>query len=159
MNKLLILGLAVLTLSACADTKKTLGLAPHSPDEFKVMQRAPLEIPESFVLPTPQPGAQRPQEAQIPDLVKRALTGKVPGESQVELSDSERALLQKTRATQTPADIRSQVDRETQELAEKDKSVTQRILGVGGLNRASDVLDAKKEAERLEKEQVFSGNE
>ena len=36
---------AALSLSACADMKKELGIGRNSPDEFMVVKRAPLTLP------------------------------------------------------------------------------------------------------------------
>lgn len=149
-----------LILGACSNTKQNLGLIPNSPDEFQVVQRAPLEMPVSYELPPPRPGAPRPQEANIPDVVKQALTGQSTKDvANVAPSRAEQALLQKTAATQTTDDIRTVVDQETREGAESDQSVAKRLLGVGGLNRKDGVLDAEKEAKRLEKENIPYGNE
>jgi hypothetical protein len=160
MYKLLAFFMMGLTLVGCSNTKRNLGLVPDSPDEFQVVQRAPLEIPDSYELPPPRPGAARPQEANIPDVVKQALTGQsTRNVANVAPSRAEQALLQKTEAIQASDDIRQVVDQETRESAESDKSVAKRLLGVGGLNRKDGVLDAEQEAKRLEKQNIPHGNE
>ena len=64
-NSVRIAALAVLlplVLSACQDAKRALGYEKMPPDEFQVVQRAPLSMPPDFSLRPPQPGATRPQE-------------------------------------------------------------------------------------------------
>ncbi|HTZ35867.1 MAG TPA: DUF3035 domain-containing protein [Stellaceae bacterium] len=59
------LAAAVATLAACTNFKQVIGIEPTPPDEFAVESRAPLTIPPEFDLRPPQPGAPRPQEANI----------------------------------------------------------------------------------------------
>ena len=64
-NKLFILT-TVLTLQGCESTRETLGLTRHTPNEYAVQPSSvPLQMPPDYYsLPTPTPGATRPQEAQ-----------------------------------------------------------------------------------------------
>lgn len=55
---------AAMTLGACADAKRQLGLVNTPPDEFAVVSRPPLSLPPDFALRPPRPGAE-PQEAVI----------------------------------------------------------------------------------------------
>jgi hypothetical protein len=147
LKHILLLSIAVAGLGACSGVRETIGLSRSAPDEFKVVKRAPLEMPNAFTLPPPRPGAPRPQETAIPKVVENALLG--TSQQPASLSDGERALLQQTEAAQAAPDIRSTVDAETETLSEEGQSVTQKLLGMGGLNKKSDVLDAKEEAKRL----------
>src|SRR5690625_1857234 len=73
-------GLA-LALSACGDNvRRSLGLTKQSPDEFRVVSRAPLSVPPSFNLRPPAPGAQRPQEATPREEARQAVFRATPRE-------------------------------------------------------------------------------
>lgn len=64
MKKILALVLLTpLALGACGNVKKNLGLERNQPDEFAVVERAPLTMPPNFDLLPPQPGATGPQQA------------------------------------------------------------------------------------------------
>src|SRR3954454_1646571 len=51
-------------LAGCGpDTARNFGFTRDAPDEFQVTTRAPLSMPPALgQLPTPRPGAERPQE-------------------------------------------------------------------------------------------------
>lgn len=50
MKKIIISSICVAMLCACGLTKKDLGFEKSSPDEMKVVSRAPLSIPPEFGL-------------------------------------------------------------------------------------------------------------
>ena len=52
-----VLVVAGLMVGACGDTRKVLGYDKVTPDEFKVVSRAPLSLPPDYGLRPPQPGA------------------------------------------------------------------------------------------------------
>src|SRR3954471_23275235 len=90
--------LAVVLLSGCGDTaRKMLGFDKTSPDEFKIISRAPLSLPPDYGLRPPQPGAVRPQERTIPERALAAVTGTsataLPPASTSNASSGELALL------------------------------------------------------------------
>src|SRR5262245_16912226 len=66
---------AAALLGGCGDTRKALGFDKSSPDEFKIINRAPLSLPPDYALRPPQPGAVRPQEQAIPARAQAAVTG------------------------------------------------------------------------------------
>ena len=61
--RLVLVASAVFALTACEGVKKQFGLTKQSPDEFRVVARAPLSLPPDFTLRPPEPGAVRPQDA------------------------------------------------------------------------------------------------
>ena len=63
----------VLALSACEGVKKQLGFTKQSPDEFKVVSRAPLSLPPDYNLRPPEPGIPRPQEGTTSQQAKNAI--------------------------------------------------------------------------------------
>jgi hypothetical protein len=72
--------LAGLTLSACEDFKKAVGIERTSPDEFAVESRAPLTIPPDFDLRPPAPGSPRPQEVSSTNKAQDIVDNVKPGE-------------------------------------------------------------------------------
>src|SRR5580704_10764077 len=72
--------LAALTLSACEDFKKAVGIEHTSPDEFAVESRAPLTIPPDFDLRPPAPGSPRPQEVSSTHKAQDIVDNVKPGE-------------------------------------------------------------------------------
>jgi len=67
-------GLA-LVLANCAGVKDTVGTSKAAPDETRVTARAPLVVPATFDLKTPQPGAPRPQDSDAATMAQRVLGG------------------------------------------------------------------------------------
>ena len=144
------------TLTACggvSGVRDQLGVTKDSPDEFAVVRRAPLEIPPNVftqgTLPTPQPGAPRPQEKAPAIAAKTALFGS--------LLKSRKPALRRMPSWQKPVQklpIRrsaSIINQETASLHDRNKPVAERLLGIGGdANLASaTVVDAKAERQRI----------
>ena len=71
--------IGALALSGCTGFKRAIGLDPTMPDEFEVVQRAPLTIPPDFDLRPPKPGAPRPQEVSADKLAREDLDKAGPG--------------------------------------------------------------------------------
>ena len=152
MKQFILLSCLAVSLTACSGVRETIGLNRTPPDEFKVVKRAPLEVPDQLTLPPPRPGAPRPQELAVPVAAKQALVGEVQ-EPPRTATQGEAALLRQTGADEAEADIRARVDEETAKIQDEEQSVTQKLLGFGGLNKPDGVLDAEEEAQRLEKTQ------
>lgn len=148
----LLLGTAV-ALGACSDTKEKLGLTKKAPDEFAVVKRAPLSMPPDYSLRPPAPGAPRPQEQSPQEAARQTVFGlqeAQPQEQQITGKDA--AFLQRAGAAQADPSIRHKVDAETSVLAEKERPVVKRILGMDGPEDApAHVVNAREEAERLQK--------
>lgn len=151
--------LAAVTLSGCSDAKRALGYEKTAPDEFQVVQRAPLSMPPDFSLRPPQPGAVRPQEGSTREQARQALVGgrQATPISTLNRTQGDMNLLKRAGAEQIQPEIRSLVNKETQAVADADKSMTDRIVfwrkpeGPGHNER----LDASKEAQRLRENQAL----
>jgi hypothetical protein len=151
--------LGAIALSGCTDARRALGYEKAPPDEFQVVERAPLAMPPDFSLRPPAPGAVRPQEGNVRDQARQALAGRATGTpvSSQGRSQGDVALLKKAGAEQIQPDIRVVVNKETQSLAEADKSFTDKLVfwrkpdGIG----AGEQLDASKEAQRLRENQAL----
>lgn len=150
---------AAIALSGCTDARRALGFEKAPPDEFQVVERAPLSMPPEFSLRPPAPGAVRPQEGNTRDQARQALAGRTTGTpvSAQGRSTGDVALLKKAGAEQIQPDIRVLVNKETQSIAEMDKSFTDKLVfwrkpdGIG----AGEQLDAGKEAQRLRENQAL----
>lgn len=153
MKKRIILSVfCVLGLTACSSTKEQLGLNKQVPDEFKVVKRAPLDLPPDYSLRPPRPGAPRPQEAETSAAAAQTVFGKRPTSDASAPTSGEAALLDRAGSAEADQNIRSRVDSETQALFGRNKPVAEKLFGLGGdKNSASaTVVDAKAEAKRLE---------
>jgi hypothetical protein len=159
----LLLSALLLALPACAGAKKELGLTRTAPDEFAVVERAPLEMPPDFALRPPRPGASRPQEAQSPDEARTVVFGAPQPTAQNAPVAAEQLLLQQAGAAKAAPGIRQTVDREAAmaaPAAASKKPVAERLLGwtgaVGDTNGEppASVVDPKAEAERLRQNQA-----
>lgn len=122
MNKIVLISLllASVALSACgAKTKERLGLGRNSPDEFSVVERAPLTVPPNFNLVPPKPGAPRPQEntpqQNAQNLVLRSVSSAPSAADAAKpvASSGQNALLQQAGAPQADANIRAKLAAET----------------------------------------------
>lgn len=155
-----LLAAASLALSGCSEAKRALGYDKAPPDEFQVVSRAPLSMPPDFSLRPPNPGADRPQEGNVRDQARRALTGTPRAMTPISTqgrTQGDVALLKKAGAEQSNPDIRVLVNKETQQMADGDKSFTDKLVfwrkpeGIG----AGEQLDAGKEAQRLRENQAL----
>ena len=112
-------------LSACADAKKSLGMVKITPDEFRVVSKAPLVVPPDYALRPPAPGEPRPQELQPETAARNALLGR---REAMERDDGEKLLVAKAGADRADPLIRFVVDDETGDLAHKDKSWADKVM-------------------------------
>lgn len=150
---------SALALSGCTDARKALGFEKAPPDEFQVVERAPLSMPPDFSLRPPAPGAVRPQEGNVRDQARAALSGRSTGTpiSTAGRTQGDVALLKKAGTEQIQPDIRVLINKETQALADADKSFTDKVVfwrkpdGPG----AGEQLDASKEAQRIRENQAL----
>lgn len=104
-----------------------------TPDEFRVVSRAPLEVPPDFALRPPQPGSPRPQELARDVRATSTVFGAAaqgqdaPGSTTFQ-SQGEVALLVAAGADQADQDIRAIVDRENPGVVVGDRSLLDRLL-------------------------------
>lgn len=145
-------GAVALGLGACADTRKAIGWDKVSPDEFRVVSRAPLTLPPDFGLRPPAPGQARPNEAQPQDAARAAVFGTQTAARPApaaEGSPGEQTLVARLGGGGDP-NIRDQIDRESAQLAEADRSFVDRLLFWQQRDPAQgQELDAQRESQRL----------
>lgn len=120
-----ILGLGAVGLAGCQSTAHALGMDKITPDEFRVVARAPLVVPPDYALRPPAPGEPRPQELQPESAARAALLGQ---RAAVDRSEAERLL--STRAGGDHADplIRYTVDDEFGDIAHKDRGFADFVM-------------------------------
>jgi hypothetical protein len=161
---ILIAALAValpLATGGCSGVKETLGLTKQSPDEFKVVSRAPLSMPPDYNLRPPTPGAARPQEGTPRDQAQQAVfqhatlpADAIPpigeGESETAQSSGESALLQSAGATGVDPNIRQVVDAETAEDEADSRTLADTLVFWREPDPYGDVVDPTAEQKRLQ---------
>jgi len=147
-------------LAGCVSTRNALGLTKVTPDEFRVVTKAPLVVPPDFALRPPAPGKPRPQELQPESAARTALLGAREGESR---DEGEKLLVAKAGADKADPLIRYVVDDEFGDVAHKDKSFADKVMfwrsdkakaaatpSTAGADTATP-LDAASEEERIAK--------
>jgi Protein of unknown function (DUF3035) len=112
-------------LAGCTSTRTALGMTKVTPDEFRVVTKAPLVLPPDYSLRPPAPGEPRPQELQPESAARTALLGQREGEVR---SDGEKLLVAKAGADKADPLIRYVVDDEFGDVAHKDKSFADRVM-------------------------------
>jgi hypothetical protein len=138
-------------LQGCGNEKlmSTLGLTRDAPDEFRVTTRAPLSMPADFDLPTPRPGASRPQELSERQQAEQALVPSLALENTAAASPTpgQDALVAAAGPQPTP-DIRARVDAEAVQDADQ-RTLVQRMLFWQTPPDRAVVVDPAREAQRL----------
>ena len=112
-------------LAGCQSTKKALGMVKVTPDEFRVVAKAPLVVPPDYALRPPAPGEPRPQELQPESAARLALLGR---REAAQRDDGEKLFATKAGAEHADPLIRYVVDDETGDLAHKDKSWADKVM-------------------------------
>ena len=113
------------SLSACQSAQQALGLAKVTPDEFRVVSKAPLVVPPEFALRPPSPGEPRPQELEPESQARQALLGERAAETR---SDGEKLLVARAGGDKADPLIRYVVDDEFGEVAHKEPGFADRVM-------------------------------
>ena len=112
-------------LAGCSSTRSALGMTKVTPDEFRVVSKAPLVVPPDYALRPPAPGEPRPQELQPESAARVALLGQREAQTR---SDGEKLLVAKAGADKADPLIRYVVDDETGALAHKEKGFADKVM-------------------------------
>lgn len=112
-------------LAGCQSASQAFGLSKVTPDEFRVVTKAPLTLPPDYSLRPPEPGEPRPQELQPESAARQALEGQ--REAQVR-SDGEKLFVARAGADRADPQIRYIVDDEFGNVAHKDKTFADWVL-------------------------------
>jgi hypothetical protein len=116
--------LASLGLSGCGGGE-SLGFGKVTPDEFRVVSKAPLTLPPDYSLRPPNPGEPRPQELQADSAARQAILGQ---QAAVQRSDGEKLLAARAGSAKADPLIRYVVDDEFGEVAHKDRSWADKVM-------------------------------
>lgn len=117
--------IAAMGLSGCGGARKALGMSKVTPDEFRVVTKAPLVVPPDYALRPPAPGEPRPQELQPESAARAAILGQREAETR---SEGEKLLAAKAGADKADPLIRYVVDDEFGDVAHKEKSFADRVM-------------------------------
>ena len=155
MRSMALVAGAVFALGAC-DVAQTLGIDREGPDEFQVLRHAPLTVPPDFRLRPPDPGAVRPQELVQRDNTRRTLTGAREGAGEgEERSAGESALISKLSGAQVDSSFRERVDKETAEIAAKNRRLLDDLIFWEDRKTHASVVDAEAESKRLRENEAL----
>jgi hypothetical protein len=119
-----VLAAAGMTVSGCGALRQ-LGGARTTPDEFRVVTKAPLVVPPEYALRPPAPGEPRPQELAPESAARTALLGQ---RAAITRSQGEQLLVAKAGGERADPLIRYVVDDEFGDIAYKEKGFVDRIL-------------------------------
>jgi hypothetical protein len=145
--------LLCLTVMGC-DTqalKEGFGFGRQAPDEYQVVERAPLSLPPDFQLRPPRPGAQRPQETDIRELAERVLMGRGKPTPARERSPGELALLGRAGAAKAEPDIRQTISRENGGPAVESDGFVDNLMFWDQPDADATIVDPVGESARLRK--------
>jgi hypothetical protein len=112
-------------VAGCNSASRALGISKVTPDEFRVVTKAPLILPPDYSLRPPAPGQPRPQELQPESAARTALLGQRNAEVR---DDGEKLLVAKAGADKADPLIRYVVDDEFGAVAHKDKSFADWVI-------------------------------
>jgi hypothetical protein len=118
---LLAAGAALVATTACSST----GNGGNTPNEFRVVTKAPLSVPPEYKLRPPAAGTTTPAEVEAATTSVTTAFGTTTGQA---ASASEKALVAAAGANAANPAIRAQVDYEEAKAIRKTPSVTDRIL-------------------------------
>lgn len=127
LNRVILAGalLAAVGLAGCSSARGALGMTKVTPDEFRVVTKAPLVVPPDYSLRPPAPGQPRPQELQPESAARVALAGQREGEAR---SQGERLLVARAGGDRADPLIRYVVDDEFGNIAHKEQSFADRVM-------------------------------
>lgn len=137
-------------LAGCSGRSFThaIGLTRDAPNEFTVTTRAPLQMPPSFELRPPAPGAPRPQELPERRQAEAALVPDTALASGAGQDSPGQAAIVRAAGPPAPPDIRAQVNEEAP-LDRPRESLTDRLLFWQSPPPPGTVVDPTRESQRL----------
>lgn len=112
---------ALASLGACSS-------GPRTPDEFRVVRKAPLTVPPEYNLRPPSPGEARPQELNPDAEARMYVFGRDLGAN---ASAGERALVELAGAAATDRLVRAAVDFDSSQSLKKTESFADAVLNYG----------------------------
>lgn len=139
--------------SGCSTMARSLGVTKTTPDEFRVVTRAPLTLPPDYSLRPPRPGEPRPQELEPDAEARAALFGQDVGQT---ASAGERAFVASAGAEAADANVRSTVDYESDGVVRRPEALADRVNQFENQSATQAPLtDAEAEQRRLAEEEAI----
>src|ERR1700759_5748769 len=117
--------IAAAGLAGCQSAGKALGMSKVTPDEFRVVTKAPLVVPPAYALRPPAPDEPRPQELQPESAARTALLGQRAAQDR---SQGEKLLAAKAGAAKSAPMVCYFFDDEFGNIANKYQSFADRVL-------------------------------
>jgi hypothetical protein len=114
-----------LGLGGCQSASKAMGMSRVTPDEFRVVTKAPLVVPPDFSLRPPAPGEPRAAELQPESAARASYAAAALAANR---SAGEQLLAAKAGAAAADPLIRFVVDDEFGDIAHKEKSFADRVM-------------------------------
>ncbi len=152
----LLVALGLMALAGCSGFKDQLGLSKQSPDEFRVVARAPLSMPPDFNLVPPAPGAPRPQEGTPTDQARTAVFGTEPGAQPLGSPGvDDQAFLNAAGAQNADPSIRQLVEAETRDLNSESSSFIDALVFWRSDPPPGSVVDPAAEQARIRENQAL----
>lgn len=145
LHAILLVSALLASLSGCAALTGS-----GTPDEFRVVRKAPLTIPPEYNLRPPKPGESRPQELEPDAQARVAVFGADIGK---DASEGEKLLVKSAGGDTLDRTIRASIDYDSAQLLRKSRSFSDQILNFGK-SKGTPVVDPAAEAERLKSEQA-----
>jgi hypothetical protein len=142
----IVVAVAAIGLTGCAGVKESLGAAKQAPDETAITTRAPLVVPATFDLKQPQPGAPRPQDADVASAAQKVLGG---APKQTTASQGEEALLESAGAEKADPRVRQALRNEVLKQTKRKSYADGVLFWRGKRGEVGQPLDPNEEAERL----------
>ena len=151
---------ALLSCSCTSGMKAALGLQRSSPDEFKVVNLAPLTVPPDYNLRPPRPGELRAEDVFTNQTAQKALFGTL---NISEASQAEILLAQRASQAGVNPDIRALIDGEVAAVIRKSRKLSDRVMfwksdeassqisNSAGSDKVGDPINAQTESERIRK--------
>lgn len=142
----------LLPLAGCGgDAARSFGFTRDAPDEFQVTTRAPLSLPPSLgELPTPRPGAIRPQEMTVRQQAEATLVpSNVLNQASAGRQTAGEGALLSQAGRPVGQDIRSRIDQESLRLDQPNRGLTDRLIFWRAPEPPGVPVDPRREAQRL----------
>lgn len=146
---------ALLALAGCSGLKEQLGMTKQSPDEFRVVSRAPLSMPPDFGLTPPTPGAPRPQEGTPTDQARTAVFGTNQPAATSYADGSDAAFLNAAGAQDVDPSIRQVVDAETRQYNSESSDFIDALVFWRDPVPPGTVVDPVAEQQRLRENEAL----
>ncbi len=135
---------ATAAASSCGTMSRAMGMQKVTPDEFRVVTRAPLVLPPDYSLRPPRPGEPRPQELAPDDEARAALFGQDIGQG---ASEGERALVARSGAEAVDPTIRDQIDFEGSTVVHRNEGFSNAVIAQGEPGASDPRTEEQRQAD------------